>query len=101
MLQPRIPPHVAEVIRHLPPEIKREVRSALRALSDDPDRGVPLRHELEGFWKFRVRRFRIVYTVNRPRRTLDVLAVGHRRTVYDELIDTVRRRPPRSPRTPP
>jgi prevent-host-death family protein len=60
-----IPPHVAEVIRHLPPELKREVRAALRAIATDPATGEPLRKELDGLWKFRVRRYRLVYAVDR------------------------------------
>src|SRR5437016_14075071 len=51
-----IPPHVADVIRSLHPDLKRSVRNALRALGDDPSAGSPLRRELEGLWKFRVRR---------------------------------------------
>jgi hypothetical protein len=34
-----IPPHVAEVIRHLPPEVKRGVKGAIRALARDPNLG--------------------------------------------------------------
>jgi hypothetical protein len=40
--QPDIPPHVAEIIRHLPPDVKRSIRQALRALSVAPDAGEPL-----------------------------------------------------------
>lgn len=46
--QPNIFPEVAEVIRHLPPDIKQAVKQALRALSEDPDLGEPLRRELAG-----------------------------------------------------
>jgi len=97
--EPRIPPHVAEVIRHLPPEIKRQVRSVVRALSVPPDEGEPLRYELEGFWKYRVKRFRIIYAIDRDRRRLNVVAVGHRRTVYDEVLARVRGRSRSRPRS--
>lgn len=90
--RPDIPPHVAEVIRHLPPEVKRGIRAAIRALSNDPALGEPLQRELEGLLKYRVRRFRIVYAVDRPRRIMRIIAVGHRRRVYEELADLVRRR---------
>ena len=82
-----IPPHVAHVIRRLHPDLKRSVRNALRALGDDPSKGSPLRRELEGLWKFRVRRFRVVYAVDRSRRIIQVVAVGHRRTIYEELSE--------------
>jgi mRNA interferase RelE/StbE len=78
-----VPPHVAEVIRALPPEVKHAVREALRLLARNPDAGEPLRGELHGLWKYRVRRFRIVY--ERVRRVVRVVAVGHRRTVYEAM----------------
>jgi mRNA interferase RelE/StbE len=46
--------------------------------------------ELEGLWKYRVRRFRIVYSVERGKRVLRVFAVGHRRTVYEIVAASVR-----------
>ena len=90
--RPDIPPHVADVIRGLPPEVKRGVKAAIRALSDDPSVGEPLHRELDGLWKYRVRRFRIVCAVDRRRRVLRLVAVGHRRVVYEELADLVLRR---------
>jgi mRNA interferase RelE/StbE len=90
--RPDIPPHVAGVIRHLPPDLKHSVKAALRALSTDPHAGEPLIRELEGLWKYRVRRFRIVYAINRKDKTLRIMAVGHRRRVYDDLIEQLSRR---------
>lgn len=39
----------------------------------------------------RVRRFRVVYAIDRPCRTLRILAVGHRRRIYEEVTEAVRR----------
>lgn len=86
-----IPPHVAEVLRHLPPDIKRSVRATLRAIGTNPSIGAPLERELKGLWRFRVRRFRIVYAVDRSRRTIRVMAVAHRRQIYDDLTQMARR----------
>jgi mRNA interferase RelE/StbE len=76
-----------EAIRRLPPGIKRAVRAALDSLAEDPSRGEPLRGELEGWFKFRVRRYRIIYGLDRGKRVLNVLAVGHRRSVYEEFAE--------------
>jgi len=92
VFRPDIPPHVAEVIRHLAPDLKRSVKQALRALSSDPFSGEPLLKELEGLRKYRVRRFRIVYAVDRRRRVLRIIAVGHRRAIYEALADLARPR---------
>ena len=89
--RPDIPPHVAEVIRHLPPDVKRSVKQALRALSADPVSGAPLMRELSGLWKYKVRRFRIIYELDRKTRIIRIYAVGHRREVYEGLADRLRR----------
>lgn len=81
---------VAEVIRGLPPGVKRGVKQALRALAIDPWRGDPLHGELKGRFKYRVRRYRIVYTIDRTARVLHIIGVGHRRTVYEELAEKLK-----------
>lgn len=91
--RPDIPPHVAEVIRSLHPDLKRSIKASLRAIAGDPTCGEPLQRELEGLWKYRVRRFRIVYAVDRKARLIRLMAVGHRRDVYDELTARLRRKP--------
>jgi mRNA-degrading endonuclease RelE of RelBE toxin-antitoxin system len=78
-----IPPHVAERIRGLPAEVKHGVKEALRLLARDPGVGQPLLRELEGYWKYRVRRYRVVYQP--ARRVVRIVAVGHRRTIYEEF----------------
>ncbi len=89
---PDIPPDVAETIRHLPPAIKRSIKQAIRVLSEDPDAGEPLRRELAGLWKYRVRRYRIVYLVDRPLRSLRIVAIGQRRRIYQDVAEQVRRK---------
>jgi mRNA interferase RelE/StbE len=88
--RPVIAPAAAERIRHLPPELKRAVREAIRALSGDPALGEPLERELSKYRKFRVRRYRLVYRIDRAARTFTVVAVGHRRSVYEELAERIR-----------
>ncbi len=87
-----VPPHVGEVLRHFHPDIKRPIKAALRAISKNPAIGEPLKRELEGLLKYRVSRFRIVYAVDRTHRVVRVMAVGHRRRIYDELAEMVRRK---------
>ncbi len=91
LFRPDIPPHVAEVIRALHPDLKRSIKAAVRAIAADPERGEPLLRDLDGLWKYRVRRFRIVYAVDRKARVIRVMAVGHRRNVYEELTERLRR----------
>ena len=88
-----IAPEAAEVIRALHPDLKRSVRSALDALGNAPSIGEPLRGELAGLWRYRVRRFRIVYTSDRSARTVRIVAVEPRRSIYEDLAASRRRRP--------
>ena len=44
-----------------------------------------MRRELEGLWKYRVRRFRIVYAIDLKTRTIRLMAISHRQNVYEEL----------------
>lgn len=85
--RPDIPPHVAEIVRHLAPDVKRSIKQALRSLSADPFSGIPLMGELSGLWKFKVRRFRIIYELDRKARVIRIFAISHRREVYEELAD--------------
>jgi mRNA interferase RelE/StbE len=59
--------------------------AAIRGIATDPECGAPLLRELDGLWKYRVRRFRIVYAIDRKRRVIRLMAVGHRRHAYVEL----------------
>jgi mRNA interferase RelE/StbE len=88
-----IAPPAADVIRTLHPDLKRGVRSALDALGTEPSIGEPLRGELVGLWRYRVRRFRIVYELDRSARFVRVMAIGLRRSIYEDLAATRRRAP--------
>jgi mRNA interferase RelE/StbE len=90
-----VAPPAADVVRALHPDLKRSVRNALDAIADAPSIGAPLRGDLAGLWRYRVRRFRIVYEVDRSTRLVRVLAVGPRRSVYEDLAAARRRAPGR------
>lgn len=87
-----IPPHVAEVIHSLHPDLKPPIKSAIRTIAANPAYGEPLKRELNGLRKYRVRRFCIVYAVDRKRRVIRLMAVGHRRSVYEEPTEWFRRK---------
>jgi hypothetical protein len=45
---------------------------------------------LTGLWKYKVRRFRLIYEVDRKARLIRIFALGHRREVYEELAARLR-----------
>jgi len=85
-----IPPHVANFIRHLQPELKQRIRAALRTLATQPGRGEALKRDFSEYRKYRVGRFRIVYAPDSRDRVVRLLAVGQRRRIYEEMAELVR-----------
>jgi mRNA-degrading endonuclease RelE of RelBE toxin-antitoxin system len=79
----RMPEGIAEFIRTLHPQIKKRIHAGLEDLRIDQAGGKALRDELEGYRSLRVGRLRIVYRVN-ARKEIEVVAVGPRRTIYEE-----------------
>ncbi|HWV44919.1 MAG TPA: type II toxin-antitoxin system RelE/ParE family toxin [Nitrospira sp.] len=53
---------------------------------------MPISRELDGLRKYRARRFRIIYAVHQKTRIIRLMAVGHRRSVYEELTKRFRRK---------
>jgi len=78
-------PTAAAAVRGLPPDVKRSVRAALDAVAKDPSMGKELLRELKGLRSYRVRRYRVVYAVVPAKRVIQVVAVGHRVSIYEEL----------------
>ncbi len=83
--RPRYTPEVAARIRTLHPEIKQEIREAVRTLLSSPHSGHDLQYELSGYRSYRVRSYRILYQINEESGTLDVVYLGPRRTVYEQF----------------
>ena len=81
-----VTPKAAATLRNLPPQTKRYVREALDELRKNPLHGKPLRDDLSGLYSFRARRFRIIYQIEKRLITVVVVGVGHRRSIYQELV---------------
>lgn len=70
-------------IDRLPIVVAAAVIETLEAIASNPRRlGKPLRFELEGCFSARRGPYRIVYRIDDERRTIFVLAVGHRADIY-------------------
>jgi mRNA interferase RelE/StbE len=84
----RVPDDVAVLIRGLHPKIKRKVRAALQEIVARPHCGKPLKEALCGLRSFRLGRLRIVYRLAHER-IIEVVALGPRRTIYEETYRKV------------
>lgn len=76
-------PEVRQLVRVLPPTLKRKVRAGIEAIRAEPELGEELMRELSGLRRLRVGRLGIVYRVRA--RQIQVVAIGPRATIYLEL----------------
>lgn len=64
------------------PVTAKRVAQAIDSLAQDPYRGIPLRGELKGLYKYRVGTYRILYQIKKMQLLITVIDIGHRREVY-------------------
>ena len=73
-------------LRRLDRQVQRDILryfSERIATDQDPHRfGKPLRNELQGLWRYRVGDYRAICNVENDHLVVLVLALGHRRQVY-------------------
>ena len=85
----KVPKEVRNLIRHLPPGLKRKVRAALADILDGPTCGKALKEELEGYRSLRVGRTRIVYRLAAS--NIEIVTIGPRESVYEEATREILR----------
>lgn len=81
----KVTAETAALVRSLHPHLKKKVKAALQTILHDTLAGKALRDELEGLRSFRVGRIRIIYRLA-GREVVEVVAVGPRRTIYEETL---------------
>ncbi len=74
------------LIRSLHPDLKRKVKAALQTVLNDPMSGKALKDELNGLQSFKVGKFRVVYKKPSDKGIVEVVAVGPRKTIYEETL---------------
>lgn len=75
-----------ELVRSLHPDLKRKVKAAFQSVLNDPLTGKALKDELEGLRSFKVGKFRVVYKTASGKEIIEVVAVGPRKTIYEETL---------------
>lgn len=76
---------IRRLISHFSPERKKKIKESLKTIAENPHCGKPLQEELLGYYSYRVGALRIVYSINKPEKTVHLVAIGPRRTIYEEL----------------
>lgn len=76
----------ARELRKLDPQIPGEILAYLRkriATSENPKRfGKSLSGGLRGLWRYRVRDYRLIYSISEREMTVVILRIGHRGKIY-------------------
>ena len=83
MFKIKLTPTAIHSFNGLHPEIKKQFKDALSALKENPYSGKLLREELNFFRTFKIKRYRVIYQVDDNLRHIVVVALGHRRDIYE------------------
>jgi len=68
--------------KKLEENVKTQVRESLIVLEDQPRAGKRLHGDLKENYSLRVGKLRIIYTISEKDKTLYIIAIGQRKTVY-------------------
>ncbi len=87
----KVSDETAALVRTLHPDIKRKIKAALQTVLNDPQSGKALKDELKGLQSFKVGKFRVVYKTAKARGVIEVVAIGPRKTIYEETLRLLQR----------
>lgn len=82
MYRIEISPKAKKELKKIKKLYKRAIARAIDELKEDPFVGKPLTRELTGKFSLKVGVSRIIYKVNNQDKTVQIIAAGHRGTVY-------------------
>ena len=82
------------LVSHLTPARKRAIKESMRAIALNPLLGKPLQEDLLGLYSYRIGTIRIVYSIDRRAKTIHIVAIGPRKTIYEELERDLKRKSP-------
>jgi len=69
-------------LQKLPDHIKDDILRTIDEIVANPFSGVKLRGELEGRWRWRAGKYRIIYIIDETAKLVVFLDVGLRKTIY-------------------
>jgi len=90
MYRVKLTTSAAETFNSLPPEVKKQIKAALKELYKTPHLGKSLQNELASFRSLKIKRFRCIYQIDDRTKTLIVYAIGHRRDIYEVITELIR-----------
>ncbi|MCD4720399.1 MAG: type II toxin-antitoxin system RelE/ParE family toxin [Desulfobacula sp.] len=92
MYRVKLTPTAGLMFNNLHPTIKRQLKSILKGLYENPYLGKELRDELVDFRSLRIKRYRAIYQIDNRNKEVIIYAIGHRRNIY-EIINKLATKP--------
>ena len=75
----------SRLVAKLHPDNKKQLKLALNELRQNPYTGKDLIEELYGFKSFRLKKYRVIYTVNEEENFIEIYYIGRRSDVYEQF----------------
>ncbi len=77
-------PKAAKALDKIEKPIKQRIKERLRELKDHPEK-VGKQLTYSNFWSIRIGDYRAIYEINREKKQVIILFIGHRKKVYDDF----------------
>jgi mRNA-degrading endonuclease RelE of RelBE toxin-antitoxin system len=78
-------PDLQVLLRAMPPNRKRKIKEALKAMAQHALCGKALQDDLSGLYSYRIGGWRIIYAIDAAKKILHIIAMGPRSVIYQDL----------------
>jgi len=77
-------PKAAKTLRKMEEPMKSRIKEKLRELKERPEKaGKPLKYT--HFWSLRIGDWRAIYEINKDKKQVIIVFIGHRKKVYNDF----------------
>ena len=83
MYRVKLTPAAGQIFNNLHPKIKKQLKLILKKLYENPYLGKTLRDQLINFRSLKMKRYRVIYQIDNRNKEVIILAIGHRRDIYE------------------
>ena len=64
---------------------QKAIARSLELLSQNPRQGKPLVGRLKGYFRLKVSKIRVIYTLNFKQKVIEIKAIGFRKNIYKKI----------------
>ena len=86
IFQVKLAASAADLFSRLHPVTRKNIKTGLKGLTENPYLGKPLQNELALFRSLKLKRFRVVYRIDAVNTRVVVYAIGHRKDIYEVML---------------